>query len=757
MSAVSAFDDLFDEEPSSFADPGDSWGADVQRLRSVAERSLRLRQEWAEALLRRTSDLILLTDVNGTITWAGENSESVVGHPADRLVGTSCLDLVHPEDRDSAVAAFVLEASGDPERHPPLVIRIVHADGTPRWLSVTAGNLLDDEAVASVVISARDISELRRSDELLAEETEMLEAIARGTPLDGVLASVASMVERTVEHACCSVGVIGTDQVVRHPCAPSLPPRLASMLDATSPTSELGASVRESDPAVFRSITSDDRWAAMHELLAASGLNACWTWQVRAPSNGEMLGLLAVFLRADRGPHPSELPLLARAQHLAAIAIERARFESRLEHQALHDELTGLPNRTLLLDRIGQSVAACRRNDSRAAVLFIDVDRFKVINDSLGHAAGDLLLGALVERFSATLPEGDTMGRFGGDEFVVLAHVGGEEDAVCLAEALAASLEAPFEIGGAEVVVTCSIGIALADGTRAAEVLVRDADAAMYRAKDEGRNRFALFEERLHRRMVRRLELERDLRSALATDALRVHYQPIMRLADSRVTGVEALVRWKRPGRGLVGAAQLVPVAEETGLIVPIGAWVLEQACRQAAGWHSDGYDLVTSVNLSARQLADPRLVETVAMILDRTGLPADRLCLEVTESALAADADDSVVLLGALKLLGVRIAIDDFGTGYATLDYVKRFSMADELKIDKSFVDGLADVTEPDAAIVSVAILLADALDFATVAEGVETPEQLAVLRQLGCHAAQGYLFAEPMAAKAIEPMFTR
>jgi diguanylate cyclase (GGDEF)-like protein len=479
---------------------------------------------------------------------------------------------------------------------------------------------------------------------------------------------------------------------------------------------------------------------------------------VRGSLNGELLGLFSVFHPDDRGPSDAELPLLARSQHLAAIAMERTRFETRLEHQALHDSLTGLPNRTLLLDRLEHALARSRRTDRAVAVLFVDLDRFKVINDSLGHAAGDDLLQQVGKRYAAAVPASDTVGRFGGDEFVVLCEdMEGEAGAVDMAERLAAVMEQPFMLtdAGAEVVVSCSIGIALAHGRAvSSDALVRDADAAMYRAKDEGRNRYALFEPQLHRRMVRRLELERDLRLGLARDELRVAYQPIVRLADGRITGIEALVRWERPGHGLVGAADFVPLAEETGLIVPVGAWVLRAACEQVVAWDRAVDPLGLSVNLSARQLADPSLVGMVEQTLRETGMAPDRLCLEVTESALASDADTAVVALAALKELGVRLAIDDFGTGYATLDYVRRFSMADELKIDRSFVAGLTDVHVPDAAIVSASIVLANALGFDTVAEGVENAEQLAVLRRLGCQYAQGYWFSRPVAAEDLVPL---
>jgi EAL domain-containing protein (putative c-di-GMP-specific phosphodiesterase class I) len=309
----------------------------------------------------------------------------------------------------------------------------------------------------------------------------------------------------------------------------------------------------------------------------------------------------------------------------------------------------------------------------------------------------------------------------------------------------------PVEVAGERVRVTASIGVAVTGpdpDDLGPDALVRNADAAMHRAKDAGGARVCLFEEILHDEVVRRYDLEQGLRAALDDGELAVLYQPRVRLADGRLTGVEALLRWDRPGRGRLGADELVPVAEETGVIVPIGAWVLGVACEQAIAWDADPatFGLEVSVNLSARQLGDPDLVAMVAGTLAHTGVAPGRLCLEVTESALAEDTDQALAALTALAGLGVRLAIDDFGTGYATLDYVRRFSMAHELKIDRSFVAGVADLHSADAAIVSAAIVLADALGFDVVAEGVETAEQLTTLRRLGCGSAQGYYFGVPM-----------
>jgi diguanylate cyclase (GGDEF)-like protein len=384
-------------------------------------------------------------------------------------------------------------------------------------------------------------------------------------------------------------------------------------------------------------------------------------------------------------------------------------------------------------------------------VLFIDLDRFKVINDSEGHAVGDVVLQQVAERFRQRLLPGETLGRFGGDEFmVVCSGLRSEREATAAADRFAGELSEPLVLSdGSELFVTASIGIAYStDASVPAESLIRNADVAMYRAKDQGRDQRVAFQENLDQRAVEQLTLERALRAAIETRQFELHYQPVVQLSDGSMTQVEALVRWNRPGHGLVLPASFVPIAEETGLIVPIGWWVLGEAVGQAAIWPAlpNGSQIEVAVNLSARQLADAELVEVVSDALEQTGLDPARLCFEVTESALVHDVEHAVASLNRLKGLGVRIAIDDFGTGYATLDYVRHFSMADYLKIDRAFIEGVDRPGSQEAAIVSAAVALAKSLGFTVVAEGVETLPQMEALRDLECELAQGYLFSRPV-----------
>jgi diguanylate cyclase (GGDEF)-like protein len=431
-------------------------------------------------------------------------------------------------------------------------------------------------------------------------------------------------------------------------------------------------------------------------------------------------------------------------------AIERKRAEVQLAHQALHDPLTGLPNRTLFLDRLQLALARGQRRPSGVAVLFLDLDRFKVINDSLGHDTGDRLLVDVAARLQAVLRPGDSVARFGGDEFTILCdEIDGERDAVTIAERVGEAVAAPFVLDDTEVFLTASVGIAMASGHDARpEGLIRDADAAMYRAKERGKSRYELFDGVMRKRAVERLHTENALHRAIERGELRVHYQPMVELATGLVAGVEALVRWQHPERGLIVPAGFIPLAEETGQIVELGEWVLREACTQHRRWmreHGDGGPLRLSVNLSARQLAQPDLAANVASVLEDTAMEAAQLCLEITESVVVQDTEPAIEALNALRAQGVLIGIDDFGTGYASLTLLKRIP-ADLLKVDRSFVAGLG--TDPqDTPIVLSVVRLAEALGLAAVAEGVETPEQLAELQAVECRYAQGFLFARPMA----------
>ena len=429
---------------------------------------------------------------------------------------------------------------------------------------------------------------------------------------------------------------------------------------------------------------------------------------------------------------------------------ERKEFEAQLTHQALHDPLTGLPNRSLFADRLGNALARSKRGTTRTAVLFLDLDRFKVINDSLGHEAGDEVLVSASRRVLDSLREGDTAARFGGDEFVVLCEsVVNEGQALAIADRIAQALAAPFDVGREQAFLTVSIGVAISQtGDEDPADLLRDADAAMYLAKERGRNRVQRFTGDMRQRAVARLEVENDLRRAIERSELRLYYQPYVRLEDpTTVAGVEALVRWHHPDRGLVTPAEFIQLAEETGLVQPLGLWVLHEACRQLASWQpldaAAGWRDCLSINVSPHQLAHDRFVTSVEAAINEWEIEPSRLCLEITESALLGDIDAALMRLYQLRDLGIRLALDDFGTGYSALSYLREVPV-EIIKIDRTFVARL-DTNARDRAIVAGMIELAHALDLVVIAEGVEDASQADALAALGCDLAQGYLFARP------------
>jgi diguanylate cyclase (GGDEF)-like protein/PAS domain S-box-containing protein len=436
---------------------------------------------------------------------------------------------------------------------------------------------------------------------------------------------------------------------------------------------------------------------------------------------------------------------------------ERIRQADELAYQATHDPLTDLPNRTMLLEALDEAIDAARDRRRLVALLFLDLDRFKVVNDSLGHDAGDELLIEAARRISRVLRPGDIVARLGGDEFVVVCRdVTDAQQASAIALRITTALEStPIVLGNGELSITASVGVALSDGEAAhPESLLRDADAAMYRAKDLGRARLELFDESMRRHHSGRREVAEELADAIERGQIEVHFQPCVTLADMRVTSVEALARWNHPERGLLLPEEFISVAEETGQIVGLGLSVLRVACEQGHSWEAAMGAAAprVHVNLSARQLSASNLPELVLGVLDGTGLSPSRLCLEITESVLMDDAASAVNTLWDLKALGVVLAIDDFGTGYSSLSYLRKFPV-DVIKVDRSFVDGLGPDPE-DSAVVAAIISLAHTLDLEAVAEGVETVGQVDALRNLGCHGAQGFLFAHPMPATDVTPV---
>jgi diguanylate cyclase (GGDEF)-like protein len=585
------------------------------------------------------------------------------------------------------------------------------------------------------------LAELQDRHRLLEELSKIQRAIARREPFPLILDAITRGAQELLGDDAAGLRLRDPDdpQMAILHASRGLPAGSAKRL-WRAPVAEAGAAglaMARDDLVVIEDYGADRR---AHPVLAADGLRAAMAAPVH--ENGVVVGGLVVGSFQPRRYGPRERETLRVFADHVSLAVSDHKTREKV-YEAHHDALTGLASRALFLERLEHGLARAARRRDRLAVLFIDLDRFKIVNDSLGHAAGDALLIEVASRLRSCLRLTDTAARLGGDEFAVaLFDVSGEEEAPKIARRILDLLQEPFEVLGKQVFVNASIGISFSAGAGGTgEDLIRTADLAMYQAKRNGKGRYETFEQALHDRLMQTVDLDADLRRAVECDEFVVHYQPIMDLASGRVCAAEALVRWRHPRRGLVVPGEFVPLAEETGLIVPIGGWVLHEACRQAAAW-PDG--VTVSINLSARQLHLPDLPNMVAGVLRDTGLDPGRLILEITESQLLQDTDVMIERLRNLKRLGLRLALDDFGTGYSALAYLRRFPI-DLIKIDKSFVAEMADGVEAGA-LARAVVELGRTLRLGVVAEGIETAEQLSELRAAGCPLGQGYHFARPL-----------
>ncbi|MCU0271031.1 MAG: PAS domain S-box protein [Acidimicrobiales bacterium] len=685
----------------------------------AAEGALRRNEERFRALLHHATDAIVAFSADGVVELVSPDTD-LLGHPASRLVGTSVLDLVHPEDRP-ALAAVLADLAGRPGGWVNQVFRSPDATGRWHWIDATVANMLDNEAVQAIVANCRDVTDQR---EARRDATRLLEIFE----ITADLVAIADP-EGRITHVNAALR--------RH---------LGLAHDEQVSTLDVWAHFDETEGALL----SEEVQPALIDVGIWSGELTLHT------ADGQRLPVLAQFL-THRNPDGSVHFYSAVLRDIS----DRKALEARLEHEATHDPLTGLPNRTLLRDRLTMALARARRHRKDVAVLFLDLDHFKVVNDSRGHSFGDRLLQAIASRLRSALRPEDTVARFGGDEFVVLCEeLSSLDEAITLGERIQGVLASQFDIDGIEVFLGASIGVAYhglsarseSDPAPVPEGLLREADTAMYRAKELGRGGIVVFDERLRSRNLERLELETALRRAVERGELVLHYQPIVDLETGWVVHLEALLRWRHPHRGLLQPAEFIHLAEDSGLIVPIGAWVLDEACGQLASWTADGLvptDVAVSVNLSGRQLDEPSLPEQVAATVARHGVDPGRLVLEITESVLMQDVAFSQAALARLHRLEVRLAVDDFGTGYSSLSYLRSFPV-DMLKIDRSFVSGLG-LGGGDEAIVVAIVRLARSLGLEAIAEGVEADTQRRHLLELGCHLGQGHCFAPALAGEEI------
>lgn len=687
-------------------------------------------------------NLVAEIDARGVVRSCNVDLAAVFGVSPSALVGRTIEDFAVGAGRRSVVRAAADAATGVDEVGP--VDLWLARDVSPPmacrfWVSRDGGSELRFR------LEGHDLALLGPDHRLRALETMLLERVATGDPLTNVLSSLAQLIEWRITGARCSIGVADDDGVIRHRSAGSMPAAVTDVFDAMHPEHATAAAGRGANGLVVIDEPGADD-PALRDAMRGIEDHALWMMRVDVESSTAPAGLVALLVPPQTRPDGAAYNVLRSACDIASTAIGRAASERRMLHQSTHDPLTGLPNRTLLFDRIGQSVARSRRrNEPRTAVLMIDLDHFRVVNDAMSHTAGDLVLQHAAERLVDAADDAETVGRFGGDEFLVVSPVDDVEGAAARADELRSVLDMPVEVGGVTLQSTASIGVVVAGALGDPQALIRDADAALHRAKDEGRNRVVVFDQSMRESVLARVELETALRHGIASHELEVHYQPVVDLDRLDVVGLEALVRWRRSASELVLPAEFVPLAEDVGLIEALGLDVLGQAARVGAELRRSGWpDLVMSVNVSAHQIGG-QLVDLVARVLRESGLEPGGLCLEITESVFTRAGAEAVVR--ALADLGVGIAIDDFGTGYASLEYLRRFPVASVLKIDGSFVADLEGPGPAGQAIVAAASVLAHSLGMTVVAEGVETVGQLQLLREIGCDRVQGFLVSPPVA----------
>ena len=684
----------------------------AERLRR-SDRALRSSEERFRSLVEESADVVVLMDADGTTVFSSPSLTRVLGHHPEEWLGHAPIIYVHPDDQaalDETWARLVSEP-GSIARYET---RVRSASDEYRWCSVVLRNLLAEPAVNGVVANFTDITERMTARKELAESETTFRRLFESNP------------QPMWVHDRQTLGFLAAnDAAVEHYWYSREQFLTMSLRDLDADPS----------PEVPGGHTVDRRRPTRHRL-----------------GDGRVVD---VELTSNPIAFRDRAAMLTSVQDVT----ERMALEQQLRHQAFHDPLTGLANRALFYDRLQHALARISRGTAGLAVLLLDIDAFKRVNDSLGHTSGDELLVAVSQRLAADLRAADTAARLGGDEFVVLAEgLTDASEATALAERLQGALTAPFHLAGREVVVRASIGIASAGpgDTATAEELLRNADVAMYAAKATGHGGHARFQAHMHAAAVARLEVESELRGALGAGQLELHYQPIVQLPSREVVGAEGLIRWHHPARGLVMPGQFIPVAEQTGLIDEIGAWVIEQACNQLARWQEGGGPPEVAVNVSARQLASSRFVSLVRSCLATSGASPAGLTLEITESVVMADPDAARAALEELRGIGIRVAIDDFGTGHSSLSYLGRFPL-DYLKIDRSFVEGLGTdgpaVGGGHTPLVSGTARLASALGLVVVAEGVETDFQARAVESLGCRKAQGYLFGRPGPAALLSP----
>ncbi|MBN6151069.1 EAL domain-containing protein [Xanthomonas sp. AmX2] len=719
-----------------------------------AERERDAQMRLLSLALDRSDNAIMVCAPLLHAQYVNEGFVRMFGYALDEVRGRLPSSVLPGDGTDLQVVQQIRERvlAGHGHQADLLVYR---KDGSPLWTTIVANPIADEAGgIHHYVLSFTDITHSKMHEVL---HKNVLEALVREQPLVDVATLICREVERIAPQVLASIISVDGDGRLRPLASPSMPGYFNEAVEGLRIGPNVGAcgtAIWRSKQVVVRDPRTDPLFEDYRELVARLDLGTCVASPIKS-SGGRVLGSFALYYRDKRArdPEPWHLRLIDLCLHLCALALEREQTKARVHQLAFYDSLTGLPNRVMFSARAEQALANAEHHDTPVAILFVDIDRFKRINETQGHAAGDGLLRDIARRLGETLGTADLIGRQAGDEFVLMLPQCGAEQAAGVAERLLLALAEPLVVGHMTLHPAASIGVAIfPDDGRDIETLLRHADLAMYRAKDEGGGSFRFFSSDMNRMAQERVAMETALRDALRRDQLQLHYQPqLLSQAPYPLYGVEALLRWQHPQLGEISPARFVPMAEECGLIDELGHWVLRQACRQMSDWRVRGVRVPrVAVNLSASNFADAQLPERVAQVLSAHALAPSDLALEMTESVMLSNAPAVLANLRQLQASGVRLSLDDFGTGYSSLSHLHQLPV-NELKLDMSFVRDLAD-SETARALTTSVLRIGESLGLHVVAEGVETEAQRAFLAQLGCEVLQGFLFSPALPATALE-----
>ena len=727
---------------------------ELRRTLQASENKYRRLTERLQSLITNSPDAECELGLDGSVIHLNAMSEQILGYTSEELEGAAVVSIVADQDKIEANRLFQLAKQGKPQMNE---ISILHKSGTIVILAVRIIPITETGEVVGVYIIGQDITSQKKAEWRLEGYRQVLAMIATGASLQDIFNAVVEVVEQQ-SASLCSIMLVDDNNHLRYGAGKSLPEEYITAIDGVPIGPEVGScgtAAFRKDLVIVTDISTDPLWHGSQDIAIRSGLRSCWSFPIMS-SSGELFGTFGMYGQKPTEPLPDDILILETYGKLISIAIERNNKEREIQYLAYSDALTGLPNRRLFLDRISVALHHAHQHNRMAAVMFLDMDRFKTINDSFGHGYGDEVLKIVAGRIQSCIREEDTLARFGGDEFtVLLPEIEDAEEAKDIAKEILASMREPFVVDGYEFRMTTSIGIAFYPGSGSdANALMKNADAAMYASKVQGKNNFKIHMPAMNETAYERLKLEIDLQKAIDEESFYFQYQPRVQIKTGAITSAEALIRWNHPVLGLIPPSDFISLAEETGLIVPLGNWILHAVCTQIKNWKEAGLNpLPVAINVSPQQFQQENFIETIIEVLEQTGLNAERIEIEITETTLMRNEKDAKLKLKQLKELGIKVSVDDFGIGYSTLGFLKNFQI-DSLKIDRSFVQDIHEDID-NASIVSAIITLGHVRQLNVVAEGVESDEQLDFLKEQKCDEMQGYLFSRPLSVPAFEAAF--